>query len=198
MSKQFAFEQGFGKRGAIEGDERPRFASAEAVDEPGNQLFAGAAFGFDQNVGIGGRRLPCALQRLLPCRGVADQRFGVFAKLFGATQHLLHREFEFLEADGFHQVIAGSVAHGFDRIGHATIRGQQDHSRARRGGLHLAHQLETVAARHAHIGDYQRMPAGAKFLQCFCAVHRHIHQPSAALEAGFEGGSHAGIVIGDE
>src|ERR1700686_915897 len=96
---------------------------AEAVNEAGDQLLAGAALGLDQNVGIGGGRLPRAIKRLLPERRVADQRFGIFAKLLGATQHLLDGEFELFEAYWFDQIIAGSVAHGFDRIGHATISG---------------------------------------------------------------------------
>jgi hypothetical protein len=201
MAEQFAFEQGFGKRGAVQRDKRPRLAAAEAVNEARDQLFAGAAFGLDQNVGVGGGRLPRAFERLLPCRGVADQRFRVFAqtlRFLGAAQHLLDGQFEFLEADRLDQVIARPVAHGFDRIGHAAISGQQDHRRARRRSLHLAHQLEAVAAGHAHVGDDQRMRAGAKFLQRFGAVHGDIDQPSAALKAGFERGAHAGIVVGDQ
>ncbi len=137
---------------------------AEAVNEAGDQLFAGAAFRLDQNVGVGRGRLPRAIERLFPGRRMADQRFRVFAKLLGAAQYLLNGKFEFLEAYGLDQIIAGPIAHGFDRVGHATIGGQQDHSRARGRGLHFAHQLETVAARHAHVGDDERMQTGAKLL----------------------------------
>src|SRR5208282_4378715 len=42
------------------------------------------------------------------------------------------------------------------------------------------------------------MQAGAKLLQRFRAIDGDIDQPSAAAEAGFEGGAHAGIVVGDE
>src|SRR5208282_239183 len=42
------------------------------------------------------------------------------------------------------------------------------------------------------------MQAGAKLLQRFRAIDGEIDQPSAAAEAGFEGGAHAGIVVGDE
>jgi hypothetical protein len=53
-------------------------ATAEPVNEAGNQLFAGAAFGFDQNIGIGGRGLPRPIDRLLPRGRVADERFRLF------------------------------------------------------------------------------------------------------------------------
>src|SRR5260370_7499706 len=64
--------------------------------------------------------------------------------------------------------------------------------------MHLAHQLEAVAAGHAHVRDDERMRAFAKFGQRFGAIDGNIDQPSAALEACLESGAHARIVVGDE
>src|SRR5581483_10365410 len=45
----FAFQQGFGKSGTIDGDKRLSAARAVAMNGPSNQLFSGAGFTGDEN-----------------------------------------------------------------------------------------------------------------------------------------------------
>ena len=55
VAEQFAFQQRFGERRAVDGDERLIAAAAEVVDRAGDDLLAGAVFAEDQNrqVGVG-------------------------------------------------------------------------------------------------------------------------------------------------
>jgi len=99
------------------------------------------------------------------------------------------RQLQFLEAHRLHQIIAGAVAHGFDASGRA-ISGQQNHRRARRRSLHLAHQLEAVPrCRHAHVVMTSEC-CPARMLSSASVPVRHVRQPAAALEARLQGGAH--------
>ena len=62
VAEEFAFEQRFGERGAVHGDERVLAAAAAEVDRPGDDFLAGAVFAEDQHrqIGVGDA---CALSR---------------------------------------------------------------------------------------------------------------------------------------
>src|ERR1700722_5493839 len=55
VAEDFAFHQGFGNRGAVDGDERTRGARRKFVNAAGDDFFAGAGFAGDEN-GCGTRR----------------------------------------------------------------------------------------------------------------------------------------------
>ena len=52
MAEELGFEQRFGQRGAVDGDERRTAAGARGVNEPGDDLFAGTALAGDENLGV--------------------------------------------------------------------------------------------------------------------------------------------------
>ncbi len=53
-TEEFAFEEGRGDGAAVDGDEGFIGASGVAMDHAGDELFAGAGFAFDEDVGFGG------------------------------------------------------------------------------------------------------------------------------------------------
>ena len=65
MAKQLTFQQLWRKSGAVHRHEWPLSTGAQPVNRPGYQLFARAAFPFDQNIGSGVGHLPDLLQNLL-------------------------------------------------------------------------------------------------------------------------------------
>ena len=52
VAEQFAFDQRFGQRGAVDGDERPLPARAERVQRARHHFLAGAALAGDQHAGL--------------------------------------------------------------------------------------------------------------------------------------------------
>src|SRR5581483_6513758 len=115
MPEQFALEESLGIGGAIDGNTRTVPPSAAPVNIPGEQFFARAALGFDQDVAIAGCCLARALQRPLQRRRTTNQ--SVCSLDVGSLcQDPLGAAFQLIEADGLHQVVASAVAHGIDRV----------------------------------------------------------------------------------
>src|SRR6516225_10123807 len=54
MTEQFAFEQGRGQRGAIDGDKCPPAPGTTAMDRTSDQFFPRSCLAEDQNRGVGG------------------------------------------------------------------------------------------------------------------------------------------------
>jgi hypothetical protein len=72
VAEQLRFEQVFGNRGAVDGDERSVVARAERVQRPREQLLAGAALALEQHRRVGGRRAVQRLRHLLQLGVVPD------------------------------------------------------------------------------------------------------------------------------
>src|SRR6202040_2607521 len=72
ISKQFTFEQGFGKGPAVNRYERFTRPRRAGVDGACTQLFSGSAFAVDQHRPLCGSDGPNGLLELLHCRTGAD------------------------------------------------------------------------------------------------------------------------------
>jgi len=83
VTKQLAFEQGFGHPGAVDGDERPFLAQAGFMDGMGDQFLAGTGFTKQDDGGIGRRHAQHLFQHANEGRRPADQalRRGPAARL---------------------------------------------------------------------------------------------------------------------
>ena len=77
VTEQFGFHQRFGKRSAIDGDERTMTAMAQVMNMPRHQFLAGAGLADDQHAGLARRDL---LQVREQCLG-----FRVFEHLRGSA-----------------------------------------------------------------------------------------------------------------
>ena len=65
VPEEFTFEEVFGNRRAVDGEERPAGALAVIVDGAGNQLFSCAAFARDERRGVRGGKLPNQFENVL-------------------------------------------------------------------------------------------------------------------------------------
>ena len=76
MSEEFAFEQGFGDCGAVDGDKGPFVSRAALVDGACDNFFAGAALSADQHGGIALRDAGDELLQLSNLAAFADEAAG--------------------------------------------------------------------------------------------------------------------------
>ena len=99
VAEQFAFEQRFGQRGAVDGHEGTIGAAAAPMDRACHQLFARAAFAGDQHrgIGIGDAR---QLRVQFPHHGALTQEFTERAVPFDRFTQSLDLSLQHAVADG--------------------------------------------------------------------------------------------------
>ncbi len=74
VAEEFAFDDAFWQRAAVDGDERPVPAAAEAMQGCGDDFLAGAGFAFDEHVDVGVRDMAQGLLDALHGGRGADER----------------------------------------------------------------------------------------------------------------------------
>ena len=126
MAEQFAFQQAFRKRGAVNGDERLVRARTEIVDHPRKQLFARTAFSFDQNIGFGLRHAARIGEQRAEIRARNRRIRGVLICSYEfRSENALHGLLELIERNRLHKVIAGAFFDGMNGFVHVSISGQE-------------------------------------------------------------------------
>ena len=146
MAEEFALEQLFGNRGAIDRKKRLLAAVAVMINRAGDEFLAGAAFTGDERGGVAGGHLADELENLLHRLTAADDAQLV---ILGFEQglvrhHLLHvaRGLErvgddFLElqrVERLEQIIVGAELHRLDGRLRRAVGGHQNDEELRIGG----------------------------------------------------------------
>jgi hypothetical protein len=153
MAEEFAFEEGFGDGGAVDGDEGGVGAVAVLVDGAGDEFLAGAGFAADEDVdGSGGDAADFLVDGLhggaLADEGGAggagfaeDDRLGHEAVAVGSAADEIEH---WGDVEGLEQVVVSAELDGFDGGFGGAEGGNEDDGEARLGGVQLADQLESV------------------------------------------------------
>ena len=151
MSEQFAFDEGFGNGGGIDGDERFTFATAQAVDALCHDLFPRTALSGDHhgNIALGdafNERKHFA-HRFAGTDKIARDPFGFYSRrqslrlpsqldlAFGVVEQRL--QFRKI-GQRFCEKIARPLLHGFHRHIDATLSGDQQDGPVRIAGFQIA------------------------------------------------------------
>lgn len=149
MSEEFGFGERFGKRGAVDFDERTVGARSAPVEPAREGGLAGACLALDENGGrhaldaaVGGED---ARERLLDVRERGAEEKGVvtgiavlatavflFAAVIAGAARSQQAHRELIEVEGLDEVVGGARAHGFDGAAHAALGGHDDDGDARR------------------------------------------------------------------
>ena len=156
MAEQLGLDQFLGNRGAIDLDERALHAPAVVVDGVGDELFAGAVFALDQDVGFGigdgGHQVeqlthlaaaPDDVLELVAVQQLPAQRevFGLeLGSLDRATQHRQHA----LGVDRLFEKVGGAGLDGLHRARDAALPADDQHFRPRLQRLEPSHQVGAV------------------------------------------------------
>ena len=167
MAEEFALEQLFGNRGAIDRQKRLRAAVAVMINRAGDKFLAGAALTGDERGGIRRRHLADELEDLLHRLAAADDaEFVVLGFEQRLIRHdLLHvvRGFErvgddFLElgrVERLEQIIVGTELHRLDGRLCRAVGGHQNDEEPGVGGADAAECFEPVHAAHAHVHEHE-------------------------------------------
>ncbi|MGC4084975.1 MAG: hypothetical protein QM736_23380 [Vicinamibacterales bacterium] len=124
MSKQLRFEQRLGQRGAVDADERRRGARTLIVNQPDDELLAGAALAVDEHRRVQRRHTSRELQRVLHGLTACDEvlRFGVALDAIAQQVQLAFAPFERpLTSIQLFQPAADRRAQAFDLV--TDVRG---------------------------------------------------------------------------
>ena len=127
VTEHFAFQQGFHECAAIDRDERPFGFRACAVNGAGDEFLAGTGFAADQHRHTALRHHADSLVGLLHGaaaaregtggRGAVDHQFIVApaSLIRPGRQRAIDRRFQFVDIDGFRDIIDGAGMHRGDR-----------------------------------------------------------------------------------
>ena len=156
VAKQFALEQRFDNRRAIDGDESALAPRPETMERLGDQLLARAGFSGDQHRSRVRRETPHRIEQLLHARTSTDQAIelelprdvGVDAQQRLASLDALadgdQQLAETFEIEGLCDVVECAGLDRLDRRIHARRASHEDDLRLRIGGLDLAQHLQAV------------------------------------------------------
>ena len=163
VAEEFAFEQVFGDRRAVDGDERLVHAGAVLENGAGDEFLAGAAFAGDQDGRAGRRDLADELVNLLHCGRIADDGLAAFlrVKLGGKGDDLFHRagggerlEKQVLQlgnVEGLEHVIVGPALHRLDGRLRGAVGRHHDHDLLRVDLAQFLERVETALLAHADV-----------------------------------------------
>src|SRR5678815_1593739 len=210
VAEDFALEQRFRNRGAIDRHERLVRARAQLMNHLRHELLAGARLAPDQYGGGGRRRLLDDLIDLPHAGAAADHaaEASLLAQL--ATQHLhlaqrvlalddlVEQNLEALRLDRLGQVVVGALFDRLNRRLHTALRRQQDHRTLRIIALERLEELEATHARHDEVGDDDGGPERRHARQRIFAVGRGFGSESPGPHELRESDASAGLVLDDK
>src|SRR5271168_5552782 len=211
VAEEFGFEQRFGKRAAIDGDEGSFRAGAIFVDGAGDEFFTGAAFSGDQHAtGLGGDGFDQieevahfgagaddviesgeAAELAAELAGFLAQRL-IFGDAFHGGAQLVE------QAIAFDYVAVGAEVHGVNGGVHGGDAGNKDEDRRGRNFLGILQQLDAIHIGHADVGDDDVEDLGGEAALGGLAVGNDFDLVAFLAEADFEQLGDGGFVVNDE
>ena len=210
VSEQFAFEQIFRDRRAVDLDERAGGALRVLVNGAGDQVFSDAAFAAEQHRRV--RRRDALDQREHRLHFVAlrdDVGVGVAAaQLFAQRAVFLAQaarielladlQDEFGERKGLRHKVARADLHRLDGRFDRAVSGHHDHGQRRVRALHGLQKFQAAHSRQAQVRhDEIGFFADQKLQARFC-VRRRVNDETFLAELQFEQPPHFGFVFDDE
>ncbi len=191
-------------RGAVDAHVRPLRPAAQAMDHPADELLAGPRFPQQQDGRGAGGHGADQPHRLHPGAGAPER---LLLRLLARAQVLdlalqrpgpqgaLERHLERLRIGRLQDVIGRPRLDALDRGGDRPLAGEDDDRDLGVGRLDLPHQVETVAARHAQVGqDHVDGGAGERTERLGDATGE-LHVEAALPEKLPERGAHVPLVL---
>src|SRR3974390_3202182 len=177
MPEQFALQQVFAQRVAVDRNERFVLAQTVVVDRAGDQFLASAAFAGDQDGRTGWRALRDKPVNGLHLRAQTDDVLeSVFRANLGleveillqqapALQRTLYHQFQFVRLERLRDVVEGTELHRLDR--RVDLREPGDHDDIHVGMrlLYPAQHFEAVHIWHHDVEDHHVVAIFLDFLQ---------------------------------
>jgi len=167
VAEQLGLDQGVGKRGAVDRDERLAGAAAQVVQRVGHKLLARPALSGDHHRRVAVSDRLHALDQVAHLGRVADQAFqggrrpaqiraGRLDLLVQGAERHQARELrgQLVDDDRLRQVVEGAFLQDRDGIRHGRVSRHQDHVGRRRLRAQAAEQREAVDARQADVGQH--------------------------------------------
>ncbi len=206
VAEQLAFDQGFGKGGAIQGNEGTVPPGAVVVERLGHQFLAGSAFAGDQHRGAAVGHLfdlsvdllhrPALSDEVM--KGVALGDLGAelfdFAFEFLGVECAVDDDAEFFDVEGFRQVVRRAQLHGIHRGLDGLCTRQHDD----RGGILFRPQgLQHRQPVGAGENDVQQHEMGGFFVEQVQPFLRigGLDDLIRGFKHGFQRGPDSGFVV---
>ena len=210
VSEQFAFQQIFRNRRAVDLDERPGGALRVLVNGAGDQIFSDAAFAAEQHGGIGRRDALdqrqhglhfVALRHDVVVGVAAAQRLAQRAIFFAQAvriEFLANHQHEFGERKRLGHEVARANLHRFDGRFDGAVGRHHDHGQR---GVHALYGLQKFQAAHsrqAQVGHDEVGFFADQELQPGFRVRRGVDDETFFAELQLEQPPHFGFVFDDE
>ena len=190
VAEQFGLEQGVGKRGGVDRQERPLAHGALVVNGTGDQLLAASALALNQH----GRRRRCDLMHqfehgLHPRVLRDDQRRILARRRLQLTGLLLNHGLLAVARDGLQHFVVverlgdevhGATSHRLDRQFDRSETGDQHDTRFGTAAAQSGQQLDARHSVHGDIGQHEvRRPVAADLERLLAALgiaHLGLHR----------------------
>ncbi len=165
VSEELAFQQGFGQGRTVDLDKRPVLPAAVLVEGVGDQLFSRAAFTGNQHRGVRRRHQGYGVEEPLHGRAFAhdickvEAGFDTFAEevvlLFQLPEAhgFFHQDLEFVDVEGFGQVIEGAGLEGVHGRVHRRVGRHDDDGDVRADLADAVQGRDAVHPAHADIHE---------------------------------------------
>ena len=205
VTEEFGFEEVFWEGGAVHFHQRAGGAGAPGVDDVGEDFFADAAFAGDEDAAFGGGNEggvaeDGAHEGAGGDDGGRERAFGGNGegRGLGEAGGVADAGEEFVEVDGFGEVIDRAVAHGFDGVADVGVGGDEEDGERGEFLARAAEGLEAGHAGHADVGDHHADGLCAQGGEGGFAGGDGKRREALAAEEGVEQAGLAGVVIDDE
>ncbi|MCY1535923.1 hypothetical protein D9M68_713500 [compost metagenome] len=195
MAEEFAFDDAFRQGSAVDRDERPVAAAAQAMQRRGHDLFARPGFAFDQDVHIRVRDMAQRLLDALHGRGCADERdfvglhrerglaqAAIFQHQMALFRGMRDRCDQPVGRVGLGQEIVGAVLHALHGGRDVSVAGDEDDGNVGIDVAHAAEQLQAVDVGHADVAHDHAVECASQRGQCGTRAVVRIHRNSVQLE----------------
>jgi hypothetical protein len=211
MTEELIFEEFGGDGGAVDGEEGGIGILAEAVERAGGEFLSGAGFAGDEDGAAGGADFSEEVSDILHGAAVADE--GVEIDAFGAELAAERGVFaseaadferagdlgeEFIEDDGFHQIIMCAESEGGDGVFDRGVGGDDEDAEFRLAFEELFEEGETIAIGELDIGDDEIGIEGGELMESARGGASERGVVAFALEEFLEGLGDDGLIINDE
>ncbi len=203
MSEQFALQQVFLQRAAVDDDDGLVRARAQLVDQAREQFLARAAFPLDQDGRPAGRHAAGHVDELHHLVAFVDDLFGghaalaqllpeqfVFPDQAPAFRNAVHQQKQLIELHGLGDVVDGADLDRFDGRFNGAVGGDDDDVDLMVDALHFLEHVHAVHAGHLDVQEHDVDIVLLEPLQALPAVvgrhdrqarglqleHQHLHE----------------------
>ena len=212
VTEQFALEQAFGERAAVDREEGPFRAHGEIVDVARDDFLAGSRLALNEHGRIGRRDGLDEVQHVEP--RLADADGTRIAVPLGAADRLLERlvldaklavlggapqdRHQLVVAERLLDVVESALVHGLHGGLQGGLRRHEDDRHVRIRLARGRQDLDAADVGHPDVGQHDVRPELADAVEARLAAVRHVRGESLVAQQDVEGVENARLVVDDE